>query len=431
MLIISRNVIARSLAAARRSGDVASFPILAVDGGDGFVSSDLSNHQQIHQTKAQGGLVISSSSVKNPPEMPADIDVLVHANQKNVSVNKLENPDDFQFTAWVRNSEGTERRKVEVVELDHQIFSRIRGLYETEVLRTKRVLIIGLGSGGSSIALELAKAGVGNFLLVDHQHLEVPNVVRHVCGLADLARYKTKAVRDQILNKNPSAVVETFEKECDWGWLTELHELVERSDIVFCCTDNRPSRVLVNLASVSLSKVCIYGGTFNRAYGGHVLRVIPRQSMCYQCFIDLLPEKAEDQEIASEEQASLIAYDDRDVAIEPGLANDIAPMSTMCVKLGVLEMLRGTPTTLVSLYEDLSNAWYQWLNRRENDTEYAELSPLDSGGEEGPRILAWYGIANERNPGCPACGDFIGQSSRPSTPSREHMDAFAPTTRQS
>jgi hypothetical protein len=74
----------------------------------------------------------------------------------------------------------------------------------------------------------------------------------------------------------------------------------------------------------------------------------------------------------------------------------------------VLELLRGTSTTLASLYDDLSNAWYQWLNRREANTEYASLLPLDSEDNDGLRILAWYGILNEKNPECPACGDFIG-----------------------
>jgi hypothetical protein len=128
--------------------------------------------------------------------------------------------------------------------------------------------------------------------------------------------------------------------------------------------------------------------------------------MCYQCFVDLLPDKADDQEIASEEQANRVAYEDRVVPVEPGLANDIAPIAIMCVKFGILELMRGTETTLASLYEDLSSAWYLWLNRREAGTDYAGLDPLDTEGSEDPRILAWYGVANEREPGCPVCGNF-------------------------
>lgn len=430
MLILSRNLISESLLAAKETDAPVSFPLFSLDGGDGFLSADLVSYQRQHQTRARGMLALCDDQTSSgPQEIPDDIDVMIVAMPK--ATNDIRDPanhDSYLYKAWVRGPENVEVRLVQIVEFDEEIFSRVRGLYETDVLRAKRVLVVGVGSGGSVIAVELAKAGVGSLTLVDHDRLEVANIVRHICGLSDLGRFKTKAVRDQILDKNPSADVETFEDECDWQWLSKLKELVRRADLVFCCTDNRPSRILVNLACVSEGRVCIYGGTFNRAYGGHVLRVIPGLSMCYQCFIDLLPEKAEDQEIATQEQANRIAYDDRQVPVEPGLANDIAPISNMCVKLGLLEMLRGTETTLANLYEDLSNAWYQWLNRREANTDYAGLQPMDSGDSDGFRILAWYGIANEKNPGCPVCGDFIGQAvvTGAHAPSRERIDAFAP-----
>lgn len=428
MIILSRRIILESLARAKDLHSVVSLPLFNIDEGDGFISVDLVSHQRKHHIKAEGLLRISDGFLDDShPAIPIASDVfIVAAVNLSSSSGLLDRRNPYRYQAWVNKGDRFQPQPVEVIDVEEEIFSRIRGLYETDVLRAKRVLIVGVGSGGSTIALELAKAGVGNFILVDHQRLEVPNIVRHTSGFSDLGRFKTKAVRDQILEKNPGANVETFEKECDWDWLPQLEELVKRTDVVFCCTDNRPSRILVNLASIANNRVCIYGGTFNRAYGGHALRVIPKQSMCYQCFIDLLPEKAADQEIASDEQAERIAYDDRQVAVEPGLANDIAPVSNMCVKLGVLELLRGTNTAFVNLYEDLSNAWYQWLNRREADTEYSDLQPMDSGDNDGIRILAWYGIANDRNPGCPVCGDFVQLFSNGVPPSSEQIDAFAP-----
>ena len=428
MVILSRRVIQESLITAKSGDSRATFALFSVDISDGFVSADLVHHQRSHHASAIGILqIVDGSLSESCPDVPNAADVFIEAVPKvAASTGNLAESDSYLFKAWVEDAYQIQERSLEIVDVGEEIFSRVRGLYETDILRDKRVLIVGVGSGGSLIALELAKAGVGHFVLIDHQRLEVPNIIRHTAGFSDLARFKTKAVRDQILDKNPDADVETFQNECDWDWLPELKRLASRADLVFFCTDNRPSKLLLNLAAVSTGRICIYGGTFNRAYGGHALRVIPGKTMCYQCFIDLLPEKAEDQEIASEEQADRIAYDDRQVPVEPGLANDIAPMSNMCVKLGLLELLRGTHTTLVTLYEDLANAWYQWLNRREAGTDYADLPPMDSGDGDAPRILAWYGIANERNPGCPVCGDFIAHSNKAIAPSREQIDAFAP-----
>ena len=44
-------------------------------------------------------------------------------------------------------------------------------------------------------------------MLIDFDRLELSNVARHVCGVNDLGRYKTFAVRDSILQKNPQMII--------------------------------------------------------------------------------------------------------------------------------------------------------------------------------------------------------------------------------
>jgi molybdopterin/thiamine biosynthesis adenylyltransferase len=300
------------------------------------------------------------------------------------------------------------------------VFSTTHGIYETGVLRHKHVAVVGLGSGGGIIALELAKSGVSGFVLIDHDRLEHKNIARHVCGISDLGRFKTRAMRDIIFDRNPLANIVTSESKCTIENRADVEHLIAGCDVILCCTDNRESRLVINAISLALGIPAIYGGTFRRAYGGQVIRVTPRRSICYQCFIDLLPAVAADREIESEEQAAAIAYTDRVVPIEPGLASDIAPVSLLCVKLAILELLRGTQTSLASLYNDLSASWFYWLNRREKGTAHEHLQPLD-GGEDSLRVLAWYGVDVERNERCPACGDFFAGS----VPDAAALDRFA------
>ena len=47
-----------------------------------------------------------------------------------------------------------------------EVFSRTRGILETSLIAQKKVCLIGLGSGGSAIAVELAKCGIGHFHLI-------------------------------------------------------------------------------------------------------------------------------------------------------------------------------------------------------------------------------------------------------------------------
>ena len=55
--------------------------------------------------------------------------------------------------------------KCEVYSLYQNIFSRNKGILESAVMEKKRAIILGCGSVGSLVALELARAGVKHFIL--------------------------------------------------------------------------------------------------------------------------------------------------------------------------------------------------------------------------------------------------------------------------
>lgn len=294
---------------------------------------------------------------------------------------------------------------VDIVPVKEELFSRFGGLLETNALADAKVAIFGQGSGGSHIAIELVKSGVGHFHLIDHDRLEVCNVARHQCDLADIGRLKVRAMADAMKRKNPYADVTTWPLKAEWEHFETVLEIVREVDLVFAATDSHASKLLINQACVQEGKTCIFAGAHRRAHGGQVIRVRPGKSICFQCFSMLLPDQAQDQEISSEEHAEGLAYTDRPVAIEPGLSTDIAPISLMATKIGIQELLRDKPTTFRSLDQDLVADWFLWLNRREAGTQFENLKPL-AYDVDGMHILRWYGIKIDRHEGCPICGDF-------------------------
>jgi molybdopterin/thiamine biosynthesis adenylyltransferase len=295
--------------------------------------------------------------------------------------------------------------EVQVLVRDIDLFHRVRGVFETDVLSTRRVAIVGCGSGGSFIARELAKAGVGEFLLIDHDRMEPGNVCRHECGLSEVGRKKVFAIRDLILDRNPTAVVETLAVHLDGSTVQQIQDAIGGADLVVGATDNRESRLLLNRACIANDQPLLFGAVFRRAYGGQVLRVLPRMTPCYQCFLNVLPQMSNDQEVASAEDAAAIAYSDRPVAIEPGLSSDVLPVALMMVKIAIVLLLEGEKTTLAPLREDLVAPLYLWLNRREPGTDYAKLPPLEHRVDD-MTILRWYGVLLPRDPDCAACGAF-------------------------
>lgn len=300
---------------------------------------------------------------------------------------------------------GGEGAVVQVIPEGVDLFDRVRGVFETDVLTDKRVAIIGCGSGGSFIARELAKAGVGHFVLVDHDRLEPGNVCRHECGLSEVGRRKVLAIKALILDRNPSATVEALPIRLDGTTAERVREAIAGADLVIGATDNRESRLLLNRACITNDQPLLFGAVMRRAYGGQVLRVLPRVTPCYQCFLNVLPQMGADQEIASAESAAAIAYSDRPVAIEPGLSSDVLPVALMMVKISIVLLLEGQETTLAPLRDDLVAPLYLWLNRREPGTDYARLPPLEHRVDD-MTILRWYGVLLPRDPECAACGAF-------------------------
>jgi len=283
----------------------------------------------------------------------------------------------WRISGYIKSNDKWYPAEVQVIPLKEDLYSRTRGLLETDAVADVCVLTGGLGSGGAPICLEFAKLGLSQ-ILMDHDRIEVANVVRHVAGLSDVGRHKTKVMAEKIRDKNPYTNVETHEVKICKETKGLLRKLVRKCDLGICAVDDPDARLIWNRIFVEENKPYIMAAAFRRAYGGQVLFVRPGKTPCYQCFR----------------------------MGEPGLSNDIAPISQMVVKLAIQFLLADKSSTLHSLDEDLAAPWYLWLNRREVKTQYENLLPL-TGGMDGMRICRWYGIPREAEPACPCCGDFV------------------------
>ena len=266
------------------------------------------------------------------------------------------------------------------------MFSRLKGIFDTRVLASKTVGVIGLGSGGSLGAVELAKTGVGNFILVDFDRLKAHNIMRHVCGLADVGRFKTRAVRDAILQHNPQASVECHKADIsDDNDL--LYQVVTQSDLLFVATDTELSRYMINEACLEHGKPAIYGGAYERAFAGEVLRVIPGAGGCYACVRQRMANTM--RSISS--QQVLDYTDDSDFEAEPGLGLDVSFIAMVHTKVVLMTLLRDTESFLGDIDADMV-IWTNWAR------------PEDGKLFEQP--MARYFVRIPRSEDCPCCGSY-------------------------
>ena len=322
---------------------------------------------------------------------------------------KSNNKNDIR--GYVLGKDGWVRDEVMIMPVKEQLYSRIDGLIETDKLADKKVLVAGHGSGGSPIDVGLVQSGLGNIIMVDHDRLEVANIMRHVLGLSNVGRFKTLAMADYLRNKNPFLNATTSEIKIDWDNIEFLHGLVKEADLVICATGEQVSKRILNRLCLQEGKDLIIAGAYRRAYGGSVLHVTPGKSLCYQCQRQWFPEETQDEEISNSEQAEGLAYTDRPVPIEPGLASDIQPIANLVTKVSIQTLLKRTETTLWSLDDDLAMPLFLWYNRREKDSPAEKFKPLGAH-INGMHVLRWYGVRIPRHPGCVECGDFTAELSK-------------------
>ena len=210
-------------------------------------------------------------------------------------------------------------------------WDRLEGL-GVEGLREKHVVVVGLGSGGSTVALELAKAGVGRFTLIDPDDLEVANLVRHECDDRYLGWNKAAAVSDLILFRNPSAEVEVVRADA-FSLGERPLEIVADADLVAGCTDVEPPKQLLNRLCLEAGVPAVYAGVYARGVGGEVMRCgdAPGDA-CYACITWVL----KDTTPAPPEEAPDYGAGDRPV---PALGLDVRLVALVHAKLCLLTLL--------------------------------------------------------------------------------------------
>lgn len=170
------------------------------------------------------------------------------------------------------------------------------------------VLIIGVGTVGSSLAMQLALLGV-DLRLVDKDILEPQNIVRHQAGAPYLGQPKV-VIADLIRQRLPHVNVQGI--HADFTQLPEddQHRYITEADVVVAATDETDIQRYINRLCFELGTTAVFPGVWvgaqtGEAESGEVLWVDPRRRMpCYEC-VTLFRQEAQDAEAGRGAQADI------------------------------------------------------------------------------------------------------------------------------
>jgi molybdopterin/thiamine biosynthesis adenylyltransferase len=186
-------------------------------------------------------------------------------------------------------------------------------------LQSLRVVVVGAGGTGSSAATLLARAGVGELIVVDGDDLEDTNLNR-VRGhrLADVGQNKAKVLAEFIRSLGLQVSVSSIGEYLDES--PKAIDAISSADVVFGCTDDVAGRDLLNQALYYYGLVYIDTGLtgkidtdgdgepYLRDHRGRVSCILPEHGACLRCQRVVTDMKLK-YERALEERPELAALD--------------------------------------------------------------------------------------------------------------------------
>lgn len=163
------------------------------------------------------------------------------------------------------------------------------GVEGQEKLIRSKVLIVGAGGLGSSIALYLAAAGVGTLGIADQDIVSLTNLQRQIIHQTNnVGKLKVDSAEEAIHKLNPDVNVVKYNFSLDKD---NISDIVKGYDFIIDGTDNFSSKYLINDTCVKAGKAFCIGGI--NKYTGLLMTHIPG-SACYRCLFPEIPSnKAE------------------------------------------------------------------------------------------------------------------------------------------
>lgn len=162
-----------------------------------------------------------------------------------------------------------------------RIFSEI-GKKGQKKLQKSSIAIVGIGALGSNSAELLARAGVGNILLIDRDVVELSNLQRQrLFDETDIGKPKALAAKERLNKINSDVKINIFIDDLNFENISKI--LKGKIGLILDCTDNLETRFLINDFSIKNNTPFIYSSAVGSK--GYVFNIIPGKTPCLRCFL--------------------------------------------------------------------------------------------------------------------------------------------------
>lgn len=267
----------------------------------GFVHS----HPGKYRCPSAGDVVYARNILKHIPELKRLFLPIV-----------MTEPDTGQFRifpyAAERRGDDIHLRKAELVVVDEETnamtekqashvyhfdgretFRRVASAYDLERLAKSRVIYIGVG-GAAGFIEDMARAGVGEHVLIDPDIVSEANLATQQVYRRDIGRPKVDCIAERIRDINPKALVITRQKSLDEIDDAEFERLALASDdrrrpaqtLICGLTDNFEAQARVNRLALQFGLPSLCAQVYHEGRAAEITFTYPGVTpACHRCVL--------------------------------------------------------------------------------------------------------------------------------------------------
>jgi proteasome lid subunit RPN8/RPN11 len=175
-----------------------------------------------------------------------------------------------------------------------ETFRRVRDAYDLPALAESRVVYVGIG-GAAQFAEDLARAGVGEHVLIDPDVVTETNLATQQVYRRDLGRPKVACLADRIRDVNPNAVVVSRQQTLDeiddreFGRLAlePLAGRPPRLTLVCGLTDSFEAQARVNRIALNLGLPSLCAQVYHEGLAAEITFTVPGVTpACHRCVLN-------------------------------------------------------------------------------------------------------------------------------------------------
>ena len=169
-----------------------------------------------------------------------------------------------------------------------QIILKQVGVLGQKKISSTKVLIVGMGGLGCPLVLYLSNLGINNIGIADHDKVDFSNLNRQILfNTKDVGKFKVIQTKKLLKKINKKTKVNIYKEKIV---KKNIQNILCKYDIICDCSDNFPTRYLLNDFCLKNKKILISAAISK--FEAHIFNFnFSKNIPCYRCFMPDMPDE--------------------------------------------------------------------------------------------------------------------------------------------